>query len=79
MKRRIIFSILWAAAFCAAALLVGMLALGIVGLAGMASLGQTTVVFIGRCWSLFLFGMPVLGVILGLRGLLPGTRRSTQP
>ena len=75
MKRKIIFSVLWAGAFALAALLMNMVLFAILGFAGIASRKQPTAVLIGRCLSYFSFTMPVIGLILGLRGLLPGTRK----
>lgn len=78
MKRRIIFSVLWAGVFATATFLAEMLIFAILGFAGIASWNQSTVVLIGRCLSLLLFAMPLLGLILGLRGRLPGTRQQAQ-
>ena len=75
MKRKIVISVLWAVAFAAVGFLGEMVIYAILGLAGVASWKPSTVVFIGRGLSFLFFGMPVLGLILGLRGVLPGTRQ----
>ena len=79
MKRRIIFGLLWVVAFALFDLLAGMLALGLLGLAGMATWSKATVLIIGRCMSLFFFAMPALGLALSLLGVLPGTRQQQPP
>lgn len=77
MKRRIIFSLLWAAVFAAVTFIAEMLMYALLGFAGIASWKQSTVVLIGRGLSLLLLVTPLAGLILGLRGLLPGTRQHT--
>ena len=75
MRRKIIFSVLWAIAFGAATLLVEMVIYAILGFAGIASWKESTVVLIGVSLSLLFFAMPILGLVFGLCGALPGTKR----
>ena len=70
-------SILWAAVFAAVTFIAEMLIYALLGFAGIASWKHSTVVLIGRGLSLLLFGMPLVALVLGLRGLLPGTRHHT--
>jgi uncharacterized membrane protein YtjA (UPF0391 family) len=77
MKRKIIFSLLWAVVFAVITFLSEMLIGAILGFAGIASWKESTVVFIGRTLSFLFFVMPVVGLVLGLVDLLPGTRHRT--
>jgi hypothetical protein len=74
--KRAIFIILWSVGFAVLTLVVGMLSFGLLGSAGMASWRESTILVIGRSWSVIFFGMPVLGLVLGLLGKLPGTTRT---
>lgn len=78
MKRGITFSILWAVGFAAVTFLAEMVAYAVLGFAGIASWRPSIVVIIGRSLSFMLFAMPVLGLILGLRGTLPGTKQKPE-
>lgn len=51
-----------------------MVTLGILGLAGIERWQQSTVVLIGRTLSYSSIAAPVVGLILGLYGKLPGTK-----
>ncbi len=73
MKKKVFFTVLWTAVFAGVTLIAGMVGFGLLGLAGLAAWKGSTVVFIGKTWSLVLFAMPVLGLILSLFGVLPGT------
>jgi hypothetical protein len=73
--KRAVFIILWSVGFAGLTLVVGMLSFGLLGIAGMASWRESRILVIGRSWSVILFGMPVLGLILGLLGKLQGTTR----
>ena len=74
--KRVTFIILWTIAFAVLTLLVGGLSFALLGRAGAESWNQDTIVKIGVSWSVIFFGMPVLGLVLGLLGKLPGTKRS---
>ena len=74
--KRATFIILWTIAFAVLTLLVGGLVFALLGRAGAESWSQATIVKLGMSWSVIFFGMPVLGLILGLLGKLPGTKRS---
>jgi hypothetical protein len=76
MKRvgKIIF---WMVVFFVLTLETGAIGLILLGYAGWSSWGlsDSTLLRIGISWSLILWGMPVIGLILGLLGKLPGTKR----
>jgi len=73
--KRPIFIILWTAGFAALALIIGCLGFALLGFVGMATWKEATVVLVGRGWSAIAFGVPVVGLLLGLLGKLPGTGR----
>src|SRR6266496_409456 len=66
MKRKILFTVLWTVIFAVVTLVVGIVGFAILGGAGLASWRESTVVFIGRTWSIVFFLMPVLGLVLSL-------------
>ena len=76
--RRTAFIGLWTVGLTTAMLVVGIIGFALLGFAGVPSWNQSTVVLIGRCWSVAFFGVPVVGFVLGVVGKLPGTRR-TKP
>jgi hypothetical protein len=78
MKRKVLFSIVWTLTFTVAALSAGMVAFAILGVAGMASWKEPTVIWIGRVWSLTFFAAPGSALVLSLLGVLPGTSSRRQ-
>ena len=75
MKRKILFTVLWTVIFTVVTLVVGMVGFAVLGGAGLASWRESVVVLIGSTWSFVFFLMPVLGLVLSLFGVLPGTCR----
>ena len=73
--RRTIFIVLLTVVFTVLTFIAGVVGFALLGFSGTASWREATVVFIGRSWSVLFFGMPVLGLVLGSFGKLPGTRR----
>ena len=78
MKKKIAFTALWTITFGMVTFIAGMIGFAVLGFAGMASWKESTVVLIGRSWSFVFFTMPVLGLILSLFGVLPGTRTKKE-
>ena len=73
--RRVIFIILWTVAFAVLTLLAGCVGFALLGHVKMESWSQSAVVRLGMGWSVIFFGVPTVGLILGLLGKLPGTKR----
>ena len=73
--KRVIFIVLWTVMFFVITFIAGMVSFGLFSFAGIESWKQSTIVFFGRSWSVMIFGVPVLGLVLGLFGKLPGTKR----
>ncbi len=76
MKKRILFTVLWTLAFTIVTFSMGMISFAVLGFAGMDTWKDSTVVLIGRSWAFVFFGAPVLGLLLSVRGVLPGTRKN---
>ena len=74
MIKKILFSILWAAVFAAVTFVVEVIIYAALASAGFANWKHSTVVLIGRFLYYLFFAVPLLGLILGLRGVLPGTK-----
>ena len=78
--KKILFSILWAGIFAALTFIAEVVTYAVLAAIGFTSWKQSTVVLIGRSLYYLFFAMPLLGLILGLRGVLPGTRsRNPNP
>ena len=71
--KRIAFTLLWAIAFMAGAAIAEFTLFTVLNQLGHGEWGRSTGGLMAA-WSFVFFIMPVLGLILGLRGLLPGTR-----
>jgi hypothetical protein len=70
------FVILWAVGFFVATLIVGTICLEVIGrFEGWDSLLPLRVAGI---WAVILFGSPLVGLSLGSRGMLPGTKKNKK-
>ena len=78
MKRKVLFTVMWTIVFAVITFIAGMVGFAVLSFAGIASWKESTVVLIGRTWSVVFFTIPVLGLVLSLLGVLPGTRNKRQ-
>jgi hypothetical protein len=79
MKKKILFTILWIIVFTVVTFIAGKVGFAIlVPLIGMASWKESTLVWITGIWLCIFFAMPVLGLVLSVFGVLPGTRYKRQ-
>lgn len=76
VKKKVGSTILWTTTFSAATLVTGMV--GFAVLDGMRPLKETTILWVASIWMFVCFAMPVLGLILSVFGVLPGTRYKRQ-
>ena len=79
MWRRIMCSIAWAVVSAPVAFLTVATVHAALQEAGFHSWNSTVTMIIAGFYALTVVGVPVLVFVLGLRGHLPGTRRSKQP
>ena len=73
--KKIMFVILWTVAFAVLGFIAAMIYFCILGNAGMASWSQAACLRAGMSSAVLFYGIPLLGLILGLCGKLPGTKR----
>ena len=73
MLRLVLFSLLWALVFGAAAFVISMAAYAALGFCGVDAWRPSMVALAGRVIAAFVLLMPGLGFTLGLLGRLPGT------
>jgi hypothetical protein len=45
---------------------------------GTMCLSKSPPLLVGEIWAVIFFGSPLLGLILGARGILPGTKKITS-
>ena len=77
--KRVMFIILWPVGFFLMALTMSMGMFAVLGYTkAIDNLAPMTVGKIGAVWALLFWSMPVLGLILGLCGRLPGTHRKRE-
>ena len=75
--KRLLFIILWTVGLIPVAFILFM-GLGVLlGLAGAASWKLTTLELIGRMLAFGITGIPLTGMLLGILGILPGTKRKS--
>lgn len=74
--RRATFIVLWIIAFTIADFIAGMFFFALAGFAGVVTWRESSVVLLGMTWSFVFFCVPILALMLGLLGRLPGTRRN---
>jgi len=53
----------------------GMIGFRLLGQIGVAKFSSSILLAVSMCWAIVFYGMPVLGLVLGLRGKLPGTKK----
>jgi hypothetical protein len=75
MKRTITI-ISWTIAFAVVTWLIGFIAFPLLASGGYVSSSSSTQMAITMIWLVLFFSMPVLGLVLGLLGKLPGTKKS---
>ncbi len=73
--KRITFIVLWPIVFWIVAMFFGMVGFRLLGQIGTTAFSSSILLAMSMCWAVVFYGMPVLGLILGLRGKLPGTKK----
>jgi len=71
--KRAMFIILWAVIFCVVAFIVGSICLSI--LSRIEGWSFPPPLFVGEIFTMICFGSPLIGLSLGSRGILPGTKK----
>jgi uncharacterized membrane protein len=74
MKKKIAFTVLWILVFSVIAFFLSMVMFAILGKSGVSETTPWLGIF-GVVWSWTLLSVPVIALILCIRGALPGTRR----
>jgi hypothetical protein len=72
--KRAMFIILWAVVFFVATLIVGTIFLPIIS--KLEGWSFPPPMAVGMVWAMICFGSPLVGLSLGSRGILPGTKKT---
>jgi hypothetical protein len=74
--KRAMFIILWAVVFFVATLILGSICLPI--LSRLEGWSYPPPMQVGEIWAVICFGSPLVGLSLGSRGILPGTKKNNK-
>ena len=74
--KRVMFIILWAVVFFVATMIVGSICLPI--LSKLEGWSYPPPMRVGEIWAVISIGSPLVGLSLGSRGILPGTKKSAS-
>jgi hypothetical protein len=76
MSKKITFTLLWILAFSAAAFIASMVMFAVFGMSGVSE-ESSWLGYFGVVWSWTLLSVPLLTLLFCIRGVLPGTRRTS--
>jgi len=76
MKQKTIYTLLWMTAFAAGTFLCGLVVLAVLAHTRIVSL--PALLYLDWTLKVIFFSSPIVALVLGLRGALPGTKRVSE-
>jgi hypothetical protein len=88
MEKKMLFSVVWTAGFPVVYMLFSMLMFGVLGKLGLGqgmspdptkmTPGLWGIAVFGMIWASLFWASPLVGLVLSILGVLPGTRRKRE-